>query len=85
MDTQRVTYEINWTPAEDAAREDGHGEAGAYRMVQAGICGPWGINSPADSRRDAEVAALALGLMRSGEWRIAANGFHYCDAVKIDV
>jgi hypothetical protein len=71
-----ATYEITWTPAD--------GTALIYQSIPAGICGPFTGDEPAADRIDAEALALRFGLVRSGDWQTAANGYDYAPAVLVE-
>ena len=69
------TFEIIYDPAE--------GTAFVYRSIQAGICGPFTTRVPVPDRAGAEDEALRHGLLRSGAWTTAGNGYDYAPAERI--
>lgn len=74
---RRNRFEIVYDPAE--------GTAFVYLSRWAGVCGPISEKVAVDGRAGAEAEALRFGLLRSGEWRRAANGFEYAEAEQATV
>lgn len=69
-----VTYELCYDPTD--------GDVLVYRMVRAGVCGPFSEPVACESREHAVRIAFVLGYTPSGEWSAHTN-FDSCPLVRM--